>query len=1019
MPTRTFDFTGGYEEFVVPETTALLTVRVEGAGANTVKGGLVTGNIPVNPGESLWVSVGQAGDPNGTVGYGGGGRGGDGRGGKARGGGGAGATVIRRGSRTGTILAVAGGAGGKSGDNGLGGAGGANAGQDGREGNSGTAKVYPAQGGTQSSPGNGGASGGGGAYAGGDAEKGDLARGGAGGQAAAAHGGGGGGGGYRAGGGGQSSAATNNPGPANDKKFPGGGGGGGSNFAHAYISGANSARGAGNEGHGRVVIEWTNRASLNLHPQPPTNVKINGQDATDEFVTKSMSGSVTISAELDDSDVGDDLRMVVYLAPAVPEGQNPVTWTFSNLVILRSPLAKQTLDDSGQETGSVTATIVINGLATNTLYRVGLQTEDQKGWVSQQSTSVSFWTNRPPNAPTLITPSENTQIEAGIDVTFTWDHSDPDGGDVQGNYLLKYRTSRTAGAPAGAWTYAVVPAASAQTRTLPASTFKSGVSYDWTVATADPEGMWGPYAVPKSFYIVGVSVPPILTYPIRGQAVQADRPQQFTWTFRDNGSGVAQVIANLRYRVVGTEDWVTLFGDTIIPGATASWTISTSTFRTGFQYEWQVQTSSSVPALSDWSESATFWAIPTPGGATGSLPVLGYTPQEPLGSGNNRAFIYLRGGQALRGEITNMTQITWERVRDATSEATVTIRDMDDSLLSLLEEVHAWTHELVIFRESPAGMQRVWEGPITYIDDRFDEWTLMAGDAMRYLERRVIRQGYNDGYQLVNGIQLGLRTVVERAELVAINALAYDDPNLLPYLTALKNPADARQSKIVPDYSKMVSQDIDEMAAKAGLDYTVAGRRIVLWDTHRPIGRLPEMRNGDFSDIPRITEYGMQFCNHYGVTDGSGVYGTAERGVVGGVPSYSTGWVEMLASAYGTDTEEVADASLLTSASRAELEATFTEQADRNIAHRYPNVYEVRVSEGTRLMPHVNLGINQLIPGVWIPIRAKSRVREVAQWQKLDKVRVVQTDDSEVISVSMNPAPNGGSDPDASVEDVP
>ena len=70
--------------------------------------------------------------------------------------------------------------------------------------------------------------------------------------------------------------------------------------------------------------------------------------------------------------------------------------------------------------------------------------------------------------------------------------------------------------------------------------------------------------------------------------------------------------------------------------------------------------------------------------------------------------------------------------------------------------------------------------------------------------------------------------------------------------------------------------------------------------------------------------------------------------------------------------------------------------------------------DNATINPDVNLGFDQLVPGVWIPVRATGTLREVSQWQKLDAVAVEQTGDSgERIMVTMSPAPNGGVDPDA------
>ena len=73
----------------------------------------------------------------------------------------------------------------------------------------------------------------------------------------------------------------------------------------------------------------------------------------------------------------------------------------------------------------------------------------------------------------------------------------------------------------------------------------------------------------------------------------------------------------------------------------------------------------------------------------------------------------------------------------------------------------------------------------------------------------------------------------------------------------------------------------------------------------------------------------------------------------------------------------------------------------------------VRVPDNSTLSPDLNVGINQLVPGVWIPIRCDGGIRTVSQWQKLDAVGVRQDANGETISVTMGPAPNDGSDPDA------
>jgi hypothetical protein len=200
------------------------------------------------------------------------------------------------------------------------------------------------------------------------------------------------------------------------------------------------------------------------------------------------------------------------------------------------------------------------------------------------------------------------------------------------------------------------------------------------------------------------------------------------------------------------------------------------------------------------------------------------------------------------------------------------------------------------------------------------------------------------------------------------------------------------------------------MAAKAGLDYSVSGRRIILNDTHRPIGRLPELSDGDFSDPPIVTIYGMQFATDFAVTNNNGIYGIATRH---DDTLNQTGYIEQLASEYGESDPTGGGGEDLTPAEIAALQATLTAQAERNIANRYPMPVVVRVPDNSSLDPNINLGINQLIPGVWAPLRATEGLVQASQWQKLDSVTVRQDASGEKINVVFSPAPNGGEDPDA------
>jgi hypothetical protein len=700
-------------------------------------------------------------------------------------------------------------------------------------------------------------------------------------------------------------------------------------------------------------------------PTSPTQPKINGVDAVAEQTTKSM-GTVKIGALVDDPDANQPVRLVVYYSGNNWKTQHgPVSGTF----------------DAQKRSGAgVRDAVVLTGLAKNTLYRARLYSQAKDSAppypLSLKYNSVSFWTNRVPT-PVLVTPTQNQEIAEDQAFIFDWQFVDPDQGDTQKSYQVQYRAASTT-----TWTTlnpASTTAAALTYRNMAAGSLPANAHYLWRIKVADNHGSWSEWSLERSFFIRGLFTPPL-----RGA------------------------------------------GD--IPGTSNQWQFASGYFIPGNLYEWQVRTYDQPSRLvpSGWSTSATFMAAGTPGGSNDAIGAPEDSSiQGALGCGTHRVFVYDRGGQRRRGEVTPLADVQWGRKRDDISNALVTTNGFGADCCELLGGLRSWMHELVIFRD---GI-RVFEGPITRITYQADSVEIEAKDVMAYLYRRIMREGYDDAYRRIDLTPLtpaeplpatvkggpylitGNSTVVRRAAQIAINALAYEDPNVIPYLTILDNPGDALNSRVVADYSRTAWEEIDDLAATAGLDYVTVGRRIMLWDTHRAIGRLPEMRDGDFSDPVIVTEYGMQTANYFAVTNNSGQWGAKYPLSLNGTNWFKPyGPVEMLASGYGETVGDAVSTEALTPSAVATLRTTYEAQAQRSIAHRWPTPVVVRVPDSSTLNPQINLGINQLIPGVWIPLRATATCRNVSQWQKLDEVAVQETAGVEQIKVTMSPAPNGGDD---------
>lgn len=538
---------------------------------------------------------------------------------------------------------------------------------------------------------------------------------------------------------------------------------------------------------------------------------------------------------------------------------------------------------------------------------------------------------------------------------------------------------------------------------------------DWPASWED-QSAYSAWSEPVTLYIEAPFLPPLPVSPVNETAIEvsAGSTINFEWQFRDPRDNVSPSQSGRRVRVrrQGDPSWteIILGGDQVSNESTYAYVNSgvPLLFEAGYRYEWQAFTTA-IPGdyESGWSQSAYFWTIP-PAGSGSVFPVPTDTfPSAGLGCGVNRVFLFRKGGEVPLGEITGASLVDWGRVRDDISDAriVVPVASADSNCRDLLANTRSWLHEIVIFRDAGNGPVRVWEGPVTRVTYENDKVEIAARDVMYWVYRRILRQGYNDAYRKGGG---GLTRVTIRSQRIVQNALAYDDPNILPYLTSLTKSDDARQSRVVPDYSRTAWQEVDDMAAKSGSDYTTVGRRIIIWDTHNPIGVLPEMRDGDFESGVIVTEYGAQAANVYASTNNNGIYGIVERDFM----RDEYGSIEMLNSAWGEE-DEAGTTETLTSEAREKLEESLTEQAERNISARWPVPVVVRVPDNSTLNPDVQLGINQLIPGVHIPLRATQTLRKVAQVQKLDVVKVTQTSSGEQVRVTMSPAPRGNEDPDS------
>jgi hypothetical protein len=361
-----------------------------------------------------------------------------------------------------------------------------------------------------------------------------------------------------------------------------------------------------------------------------------------------------------------------------------------------------------------------------------------------------------------------------------------------------------------------------------------------------------------------------------------------------------------------------------------------------------------------------------------------------LSCANHTAYLYDRGGQRLLGSLGDLSRVRWERRRDDISAGHVEIATPGKDCKTMLGLAEAGRVELVIHR----GGHRVWEGPVTHMTYEGSSVKIDARDVMHYVNRTIMRNEYDNRYPnngpVLDRVKRILDAELARKEALnpPINVLAN-----IQYVHATAPARDAGTAAHTLPYELTAFGHIDSYAARGGLDYTVLGRAIIFFDVHQKIGQTALVTADDFIGDPVITQYGMELMTYVAMTDGQGHFGAA-----GGVDPYYGEW-EGLFQAYD-ETAPQADPADIPSV------AELTSQANRTYAQSRRPPLVVRVPDGTRLNPRGVLRIEDLVPGVYIPLSASLPGRTVSQIQKLDNMSVEETaEDGESIKVTMSPAP--------------
>lgn len=356
------------------------------------------------------------------------------------------------------------------------------------------------------------------------------------------------------------------------------------------------------------------------------------------------------------------------------------------------------------------------------------------------------------------------------------------------------------------------------------------------------------------------------------------------------------------------------------------------------------------------------------------------------------AFLTDRGGEKILGQFTGEIEIRWQRKRDDFSVGSIHVRDASAACAKLMDKVEAVRHELLIMD----GTQRVWEGPVLLPDRQGAAGKVGARDMLFFAQRTVCKKKWSSAHP-VNETHIERTVRILKDEMKPFDAAG---ARFIGGIHAIHRAGDARTTRVSDKYAQYVWDDMEALAARSGMDYTVAGRTLYLHDTHEAIARGRTLTDTDFLAPLRVAQYGSELAVSYWVTDNMG------RARASRVADDYYGPVELLASAYDQGTAST------TRIPAAEL----TDQAARNIRSRYPAPRILRVPENSQLRPDVVADLMPyLIPGVQFLVSSDTAGARTESMQKLDRVEGIEDGAGYRVSVSLSPAPLG----DGLSEEVP
>jgi hypothetical protein len=368
-----------------------------------------------------------------------------------------------------------------------------------------------------------------------------------------------------------------------------------------------------------------------------------------------------------------------------------------------------------------------------------------------------------------------------------------------------------------------------------------------------------------------------------------------------------------------------------------------------------------------------------------------------LGCGQYEVYFKSRGGGSFISRALNLTEVSWGRKLNDTSEASVSfsLRGVEGDCCDAVSGINPWQHELAVYRDG----EEVWGGPITggelnqaSMSMRFD-----AKDLSAWFDRRWVEIAGDDK-------EFEEADITEVFDWLIAHAYYKDPWNMSWYFNQkLGIPIDRTYVGYTPpdrwggNYP-IIGSELRDLS-NSGIDYTVVRRAMLagdLRDSKNVSGRILDKH---WVTLPNIIIVGTTMGTEVAVAGGNGGFYGWDNDQI---------WIER---PYDQEREQYGLLQYFESA--ASLDEAETTALPNAVTQRAYNLRQLRKKpfeyiNGGDLSADAPFTFDELVPGNYFRVDMTQSCRTIESNYLLTGVNVVYTADSEKIGVEMVPPGSEG-----------